>query len=105
MYVLEGQRQVIQKVGLIGQPQWELAIILFYTLKTPSHSTLWIEPTLVLPSAAGGWESAHIPEIGLTLVGLFYDNIIITLATGLVQHFYTHEQVRDNQAVMITSFK
>ncbi len=26
-----GQRQVIQKVGLIGQPQWELDIILFYT--------------------------------------------------------------------------
>jgi hypothetical protein len=30
---------------------------------------------------------------------------MITLATDLVQQFYTHQQVRDNQAVMITSLK
>jgi hypothetical protein len=30
---------------------------------------------------------------------------MITLAADLVQQFYTHQQVRDNQAVMITSFK
>jgi hypothetical protein len=30
---------------------------------------------------------------------------MITLSTDLVQQFYTHQQVRDNQAVMITSFK
>jgi hypothetical protein len=30
---------------------------------------------------------------------------MITLPTDLVQQFYTHQQVRDNQAVMITSLK
>jgi hypothetical protein len=30
---------------------------------------------------------AHSPEIGMTLVWLFYDNIMITLATDLVQKF------------------
>jgi hypothetical protein len=30
---------------------------------------------------------------------------MITLATDLVQQFYTHQQVRDNQAVMITALK
>jgi hypothetical protein len=30
---------------------------------------------------------------------------MITLSTDLVQQFYTHQQVRDNQAVMITSFQ
>jgi hypothetical protein len=30
---------------------------------------------------------------------------MITLSTDLVQKFYTHQQVRDNQAAMITSFK
>jgi hypothetical protein len=38
-------------------------------------------------------------------VQLFYDNIMINLATGLVQQFYTHQQVHDNQAVMTTSLK
>jgi hypothetical protein len=47
--------------------------------------------------------SAHSPEISPTLVQLFYDNIMITLDTDLVQQFYPHQQVRDNQAVMITS--
>jgi hypothetical protein len=27
---------------------------------------------------------------------------MITLATDLVQQFYTHQQIRDNQAVLIT---
>jgi hypothetical protein len=30
---------------------------------------------------------------------------MITLATDLEQQFYTHQQVCDNQAVMITSLK
>ncbi len=33
---------------------------------------------------------AHSPEISATLVGLFYDNIMITLATELVQKFYIY---------------
>ncbi len=33
---------------------------------------------------------AHSPEIGATLVRLFYDNIMITLATDLVQKFYIY---------------
>ncbi len=46
----------------------------------------------------------HSPEIGPILVRLFYNNFMMTLSTDLVQLFYTHQQ-RDNQAVMITSFK
>ncbi len=46
----------------------------------------------------------HSPEIGPTLVRLFYNNFMMTLSTDLVQLFYTQQQ-RDNQAVMITSFK
>jgi hypothetical protein len=30
---------------------------------------------------------------------------MITLSTDLVQQFYTHQQVLDNQAVMITKIK
>jgi hypothetical protein len=105
MSVFLGKRQVIQKVDQIGQPQWSLPFSFFTPKTTPSHGTLKIEPTLVPPTAAGGSGSAHSPEIGPTLVRLFYDNIMITLATDLVQHFYTHQQVRDNQAVMITSLK
>jgi hypothetical protein len=30
---------------------------------------------------------------------------MITLSTDLVQQFYTHQQVRDNQAVLIPSLK
>jgi hypothetical protein len=30
---------------------------------------------------------------------------MITLATDLVQQFYTHQQVRDNQAVLIILFE
>ncbi len=47
----------------------------------------------------------HSLEMGLTLVQLFKNNFMITLSTDLVQQFYTHQQVRDNQAVMITSLK
>jgi hypothetical protein len=60
---------------------------------------------LTAPTAGGGGVSLHSLEIGPTLVRLFYDNFMITLSTDLVQQFYTHEQVRDNQAVMITSLK
>jgi hypothetical protein len=35
----------------------------------------------------------------------FYDNIMTTLATELVNQFYTHQQVQDNQAVLIISLK
>ncbi len=61
---------------------------------------------LTAPTAGGGGGvSVHSPEIGPTLVRLFYNNFMITLSTDLVQQFYTHQQVCDNQAVMITSFK
>jgi hypothetical protein len=60
---------------------------------------------LTAPTAGGGGVSVHSPEIGPTLVRLCYNNLMITLSTDLVQQFYTHQQVRDNQAVMITSFK
>ncbi len=33
----------------------------------------------------------------------FYDNIMITLATDHVQQFYTHQQIRVNQVVLIKS--
>jgi hypothetical protein len=45
---------------------------------------------LTAPTAAGGGGVTHSPEIGATLVQLFYDNIMITLATDLVQKFYTY---------------
>ncbi len=60
---------------------------------------------LTAPTAAGGTGVAHSPEIGATLVRLFYDNIMITLATDLVQKFSTYWQIRDNQAVLIISTK
>ncbi len=63
------------------------------------------EPSKVLPTEARGRGSTHSPEIHPTLMQLFYDNIMITLATDLVQQFYTHQQVYGNQAVMITSLK
>jgi hypothetical protein len=34
IYALLGQSQVIQKVGLIGQPQWELDSVLFLYLES-----------------------------------------------------------------------
>jgi hypothetical protein len=45
---------------------------------------------LTTPTAAGGRGAAHSPEISATLVRLFYDNIMITLATDLVQKFNTY---------------
>ncbi len=105
MSVFLGKRQIIQKVGLIGQPQWELAILLFYTYKD-THSRHPLNWTYLSAAYHGGGRgSAHSPEIGQTLVRLFYDNIMINLATDLVQQFYTHQQVCDNQAVMIISLK
>jgi hypothetical protein len=44
-------------------------------------------PYMHLPRQGG---SAHSPEIGTALVRLFNDNIMITLATDLVQQFYTY---------------
>ncbi len=41
MYALLGQSQVIQKVGLIGQPKWELDSVLFLYLE----SRALIDPT------------------------------------------------------------
>ncbi len=54
MYVLLGQSQVIQKVGLIGQPQWELDSMFSYTKKVELSlplQTHW--PTLAVPIAGG----------------------------------------------------
>ncbi len=45
---------------------------------------------LTAPTVAGGRGVIHSPEISATLVRLFYDNIMITLATDLVQKFYTY---------------
>jgi hypothetical protein len=46
---------------------------------------------LTAPTAAGERGGfAHSPEISATLVRLFYDNITISLATDLVQKFYTY---------------
>ncbi len=49
--------------------------------------------------------SVQSPEISAALVQLFYGYIMITLATDIVQQFYTHWQTQDNQAVLIISFK
>ncbi len=46
-------------------------------------------PFFHLPQQGDGGV-AHSPEIGATLVRLFYDNIMITLATDLVQKFYIY---------------
>jgi hypothetical protein len=62
-------------------------------------------PTKMNLPTNGGRASAHSPEIGLTLVQLFCDKIMITLATAVVQQFYTYQLVRDNQAVLIISLK
>ncbi len=63
----------------------------------PTESDL---PFFHLPQQ-GEWGVTHSPEIGATLVWLFYDNIMITLATDLVQKFYMYWKIRDNQAVLI----
>ncbi len=65
MYALLGQSQVIQKVGLISQPQWELDIMLFLNLESraltdPTEIDL---PYLRLLQGGGGylsmvWKSA-----------------------------------------------
>jgi hypothetical protein len=47
----------------------------------------------------------HSLEISATLLLLFYDNIMMTSANGLVQRFYTYWQICDNQAVVIISLK
>jgi hypothetical protein len=47
----------------------------------------------------------HSPEVSATLAGHFYDNIMITLATDLVEQFYTYWQICDNQAALTISFK
>jgi hypothetical protein len=60
---------------------------------------------LTAPTAGGEGVSVHNPEIGTTLMQLFKNKFMITLSTDLLQQFYTHQQVRNNQAVMITSFK
>jgi hypothetical protein len=42
----------------------------------------------------------HSLESGKTLVQFFHDNIMITLATALVEQLYTNWQIRDIQAVL-----
>jgi hypothetical protein len=54
-------------------------------LMAPTESDL---PCLYLPQQGEG--GVHSPEIGVTLVRLFYDNIMITLATDLVHKFYIY---------------
>ncbi len=90
MSVFLGKRQVIQKVGPIGQPQWELDSMFFLYLECRALTALQKMTYLTAPTAAGGRGVAHILELGATLLRLFYDNIMITLATDLVQKFYTY---------------
>ncbi len=49
----------------------------------------------------GGGVSVHSPEIGATLVRLFYNNIMITSATDIAQQFYTYWQIQDNKALLV----
>jgi hypothetical protein len=63
MYVLLGQSQVIQKIGPIGQPQWELDSMCFLyqecrALTAPTENDL---PYLCLQQ--GGGVSVRSPEI------------------------------------------
>ncbi len=44
-------------------------------------------------------------EVGPTLEQLFNDNTMITLATGLVQHFFTHWHIHDDQTALSISTK
>jgi hypothetical protein len=96
MYALLGQNQVIQKVCLIGQPQKDCAQYPFLHLKNNPF---------MAPTMAGGRGSTHSLEIVLTLVQIFYENIMITLARDLIHNCYIHQQIRDNQAVLIISSK
>jgi hypothetical protein len=61
--------------------------------------------TYLTAPTAGGGVSVHSPEIDPTLAQLFYkklhDNFVYRPCTAV----YTHQQIRDYQAVMITSFK
>ncbi len=77
----------------------------FYTLECRALTALTENDLPYCAYRGGGGVSLHSPEIGLTLVRLCYNNLMITLSTDLVQQFYTHQQVRDNQAVMITLLK
>jgi hypothetical protein len=95
MYVLLGQSQVIQKVGPIGQPQWELDSMFFLYLEcraltAPTENDL---NYLRIPQGGGG-VSVHNLEINVTFMRLFKSNIMITLATDLVQQFYTYWRFR-----------
>ncbi len=76
-----------------------------YPFLHQNSNSLTAPTEMNLPTTAGGGGSAHSPEIGLTLGLLFYDNIMITLATDRVRQFYTYQQVHDNQAVLIISSK
>ncbi len=92
MSVFLDKRQVIQKVGPIGQPQWEIDSMFTYLyLECRALTAL---PENDLPYCAyrsrGKGGVAHSPEISATLVQLFYENIMITLATDLVHKFYTY---------------
>jgi hypothetical protein len=53
-------------------------------------------PNSYLPGGGGAGQLV-VRKSAMTLVQLFYDNIMITLATDLVQQFYTHQPIFDNQ--------
>jgi hypothetical protein len=54
----------------------------------------------------GGGRCPHpVRKIAHFSATFCYDYIMITLATGLVQQFYTYWQIHDNQASLTTSLK
>ncbi len=123
MYVLLGQSQVIQKIGPIGlcfiRPKpsdpknrsnrpapvraWQYVFII--PRMKSSHCPYWKLPPLLVSTAGRGEASVHSLEIGATLVWLFYNNIMITLATDLVKQFYTYWKIQNNKAFLIISLK
>jgi hypothetical protein len=94
IYALFGYSQVIQKVGQsrsnrpapVRACQFPFLHLNSSPLTTPTDINLPCFYVLQL----GGGGFTHSPKIGTTIVWLFYDNIMITLATNLVEKFYTY---------------
>ncbi len=54
MSIFQGKRQVIQKVGPIGQPQWELDSMFIYTQNVELSRPYQKMTYLTAPTAAEG---------------------------------------------------
>jgi hypothetical protein len=95
MYAWLAHSQVIQKVGLIDHPKWELASMVFLYLRsevltTPTETNL---PYLHLSRQGGGLPI--VQKLG-DLCTMFYDNIMMTLSTDFVPQFHAYWQICDN---------